>query len=415
MTHNPIKSQVKSDTTKLLYIIGSYPNLTTTFIDREINILREWGADIQIVSIRQPNSALSIQKTELQKGTIYLLPSHKLSLLAAHLRFALLRPWVYFGMLFFLLTRPHPNQYHRGMTFIHFGMGVYAAYLLRHHTFKQIHAHFVDRATTVAMVVSRLLNVPYSATAHANDIYVNPILLPEKIAKAKFIVTCTGYNKTHLNKIGNGAFHEKIHLIYHGLDIDNYIPENRQVGDTPVLIGVGQLKEKKGFTYLLKACRILKDQGYDFRCQIVGEGPLREALETQIRELSLEDTITLCGALPHRGVVEKYKEASLFVLPCVVSVDGDRDGIPNVILEAMTMELPIVSTRHSGIPEVVKDDENGLLVPPEDEVALAQALSKLLDSSEYRQQLGHKARQTVVENFTVRQNVDRLLTEFITE
>ena len=179
-----------------------------------------------------------------------------------------------------------------------------------------------------------------------------------------------------------------------------------------IVLAVGQLREKKGFGFLLKACQRLVEQGYELKCDIVGEGPLRQSLEAEIRQLSLEDTVTLCGALPHQEVIAKYRQAMMFVLPAVMGADGDRDGIPNVILEAMAMELPVVSTRLSGIPEVVEDGINGLLVPPADERALAEALIRLLDNPDEGWRMGRKGRETVIENFDLEQNVKRLLAEF---
>jgi glycosyltransferase involved in cell wall biosynthesis len=397
---------------KLAYIIGTYPTLTTTFIDREITWLRRWEVDLQIISIRRPSGPLSPEQEMLQREVTYLLPVSRRAFVQGHLWFAVRRPQAYFGTLLYLLTRPHPDLRARLRTSLHFGEGVYAAHVLRPLGRNHLHAHFVDRAATVALVASRLLSVPYSVTAHANDIYVNPLLLAEKLSGAKFVATCTGYNQAHLAAIGNGHVSHKVSCIYHGLDVSHYQPESRPPSGKPLLLSVGQLKEKKGLAYLIRACRMLKDRGYHLECQIVGEGPLRPALEAQIRQLSLEDTVTLCGALPHPAVVEKYRQATLFVLPCVVSADGDRDGIPNVILEAMAMQLPVVSTRHSGIPEVVEDGVTGLLIPPADEAALAGILSQLLDDPERRHRLGQNGRQTIVEKFSVEQNVRRLLAEF---
>jgi glycosyltransferase involved in cell wall biosynthesis len=398
---------------RLAYLVGTYPALTTTFIAREVVLLQKWGIRLQVFSIRRPPEPLTAEQRELQRGVVYLLPVRIFSLLAAHLQFAFLRPGKYFGMLFYLLTCPHPDFSSRLKTFLHFGEGVYLAHLLRREHWDQIHAHFVDRAATLAMVASALLDVPYSVTAHANDIYVAPVLLPEKLARASFVATCTGYNKDHLSRILPGSLNGKVKCIYHGLDLEAYRRDPRPPEGKPVLISVGQLKEKKGFAYLLQACRLLKDAGYDFECQIVGEGPLRDALQAQIRQLCLEDTVMLCGALPHPQVIEKYRRATLFVLSCVLGGDGDRDGIPNVILEAMAMELPVVSTRHSGIPEVVEDEVNGLLVPPADGKALAVAVAKLLDDPARGRQYGTRGRHTVLEKFDLARNVKRLLAEFV--
>ena len=401
----------KIDQLRLTYIIGTYPLLTTTFIDREIRLLQEWGVKLQIVSIRRPGSDLAPEQIELQKGVKYLLPVSVVMLLMSHLWFMVLRPFSFWRTLFYLFSRPHPDSQSRLKTLLHFGTGVYAAYAIRENPGSHVHAHFVDRATTVALVIGRLHNIPYSATAHATDIYVNPIMLPEKISQARFIATCTQYNKDYLATAVGPDISRKVHRIYHGLDMSHYQPHHHPT-EKPLLIAVGQLKEKKGFTYLLQACHLLKDRGYEFECQIVGEGSLRGELEAQIRQLGLENDVTLCGALPHQAVIDKYKQATLFALPCVVQADGERDGIPNVILEALAMELPVVSTRHSGIPEVIEDGENGLLVPPEEEMPLADALARLLDNPDLCLKLGSKGRATIMESFSVESNVEKLLKEF---
>jgi glycosyltransferase involved in cell wall biosynthesis len=397
---------------KLLYIIGTYPRLTETFIDREIRTLEELGTEIKIVSVRRPSGALSQEQANLIDRIKYLLPVDIGSLLMGHIRYAVGRPGKFFGAFFYLLSCPHPSFRSRIKTFLHFGEGVYAANELRRVPFDHIHAHFMDRAATVALVISRLLGVPYSLTAHAGDIYVDPILLQEKMAGAKFITTCTGYNKAHLEQFGEGLFNHKLFCIYHSLMVDDYNAREPRGSDESLILSVGQLKERKGFNYLLLACRLLADRGITFKCQIVGEGPQRASLETQIKELSLENLVQLCGALPHENVIEKYQQANLFVLPAILAADGDRDGIPNVILEAMAMNLPVVSTDHSAIPEVVIDGVNGLLVSPADEHALADALEKILTNPGLGKTLGSRGRQIVVEKFDPVTNSKLLLDQF---
>jgi colanic acid/amylovoran biosynthesis glycosyltransferase len=418
MAQEPETSSVTMDLLKgnnfnLVYITGTYPLLTTTFIDREINMLRRWGVNLRIVSIRRPSSVLSKEQNDLQQNVIYLLPVSWVSFLWGHTRLAFLRMAIYFRTLIYLLSRPHPDVKSRLLTFLHFNEGVYAAHLLRDVPIDQIHAHFVDRAATVALVVSRLLDVPYSLTAHASDIYVNPLLLGEKLSGAKFAVTCTGQNKEYLSNLGENKFDHKLRCIYHGLDVGIYERKPIPSPGKQIILSVGQLKERKGFSFLLRASRILIDQGYIFECHIIGEGPLREKLEAEIRQLSLQDTVILCGGLPHQEVIKEYQQASIFALPAILAADGDRDGVPNVILEAMAMELPVVSTQHSGIPEVVEEGVNGLLVPPCDENALASALALLLDNPDYRERLGKGGRRTVIEKFDLERNTRQLFEEFI--
>lgn len=399
---------------RLVYIIGTYPLLTMTYVDREIQILRQWGVDLQILAVRRQEASVPLsaeQREALQKGVTYLLPVHWLSFIISQLYFAFLYPQRYFKTLIYLLTRPHPRgraRYGtpRFMTLLHFLEGVYAAYLLRRGQFEELHAHTADRAATIALVVGQLLDKPYSLSIHAgHDIFVNPILLAEKIRGARHIVTCTAYNKTYLeNLIGQDLSH-KISYIRHGLDLSKYQPQPSPSNGQPKILAVGRLSEKKGFAHLTRACRILKDQGYNFTCHIVGEGPQRPELRDLIRQLSLEDTVILHGALPHEEVIESYRQATIFVLPCVKSSDGDMDGIPNALAEAMAMQLPVVSTDISGIPELIDDQANGLLVPPGDDDALATAMARLLDNPTLREKLARNGRQSIVAAFDVHHNV----------
>lgn len=391
----------------LVYIIGTYPGLTTTFIDREIRALRSKGVHVRVLSVRKPHTGLSSDQKQLQGITSYLLPPSWGQFIVGHLRFILKNPAIYFRTLFELLMSHHPDLIARLKTILHFAEGVYAAERIRKETCDHIHAHFVDRASSIALVAGRLLNVPYSVTAHANDIYVKPVLLDVKLSRASFVSTCTDYNHQYLQQKFN--LNSKLHCFYHGLELETYQPEARISSEISVITAVGQLKEKKGFSYLLEACRLLKNKGYDFHCQIIGEGPLRSALESQIRNLSLESIVTLCGALPHEHVIGELKSSTMFVLPCITGSDGDRDGIPNAILEAMAMQLPVVSTAHSGIPEVVSDGVNGFLVPAADSISLAEKMSELLDRPTLRRQMGERGRRIVIERFDSERNADRLL------
>jgi glycosyltransferase involved in cell wall biosynthesis len=292
------------------------------------------------------------------------------------------------------------------MTFWHFIEGVYAAYLLRDRPFEELHAHFVDRAATIALVAGRLLDKPYSLSIHAGpDLFVNPVLLREKVLEARHIATCTLYNKSHMEQVLGHDLGHKVSCIHHGLDLAVYRPGLPSSSQRPHILSVGQLTERKGLVHLIEACRILRDRGYDFVCEIVGEGPQQWELQDLIERLALEDTVTLCGALRHEDVIEKYRRAAMFVLPCVKSKAGNLDGIPNVLLEAMAMQVSVISTSLSGIPELVDDQVNGLLIPSGDTVALVNAMARLLDEPALREKLGRNGRQSVVEEFDVERNV----------
>jgi colanic acid/amylovoran biosynthesis glycosyltransferase len=404
----PVPGRAPGPAPRLAYVIGTYPSLTTTFIDREIELLRRWGVAVHVVSLRRPHQAVSEDQRRLRRGVRYVLPVRPLALLTSHAWWLGTRPWAYLAALVHVVGGPHPSPRRRGRSLLHFAMAVHVARLVqRGPEVDHVHAHFVDRATTVAMVVSRLLGLPYSATAHANDIYVDPVLLPEKLRGASFVATCTGYNASHLASIaGAGA---KVVCVHHGLDLDRYEPARAVRAAVPTVLTVAQLKPKKGLADLIDACAELRRRGHDFRCLIVGEGPLRAELEGRIRRRGLGDVVRLLGALDHSAVVEHYRRAELFVLPCVTAPDGDRDGIPNVLLEAMAMELPVVSTRHSGIPEAVEDGRSGFLVEPHDPAGLADAIARLLHDPETGRHLGRRGRAIVLESFDLDANVRELL------
>jgi colanic acid/amylovoran biosynthesis glycosyltransferase len=396
---------------RLTYVVGTYPVLTTTFIDREVQGLLDLGADLRIVSIRRPSMTLSPAQEAIRTRVTYLLPVSIPRLVASHAYWLVRRPKTVLGVLVWLLRRPH-GEGSRLRTVLHVSTALYAAYTLRDRRGVHIHAHFVDRAATVALVMGRLLDASYSVTAHANDIYLRPVLLPEKFAGATFAATCTEYNRRHLVDVLGPGLGDKVARIYHGLDLAGYGARPEPNGARPLIVTVGQLKEKKGLRHLIDACRILADRGVELECEIVGDGPLRRELADQIQALRLGDRVRLTGALPHPEVVDRYRRASVFVLPCVVAADGDRDGIPNAILEAMAMAIPVVSTPISGIPEVVHEGETGLLVPPADPTALADTLQRLLADRELRRDLGARGHEFVTAEFDIGRNVRRLADAF---
>ena len=393
---------------RIAYVIGRFPALTMTFITREILEAKRTGSDLVLVSIRRsPPFEMEPEVAALADETKYLLPVAWLSLLGITCHYLMTQPWKFLSTFTYLVTRPHRSLGARAKTAIHFAEGVYAAGLIRRDKVDHIHAHFADRAAVVALVASRLVGVEYSFTAHANDIYISPELLPEKVAHAKFTTTCTAYNKSHLEKVTG----RPIELIYHGLDLEELNSGDRERLDptASLILSVGRLTEKKGFPILLEACARLKREEKSFRCEIIGDGPDRTKLEQQIQALGIGDRIALLGAQPNATVMEKYREATIFTLPCVVAKNNDRDGIPNVMLEAMAHELPVVSTNVSGIPEILHDEETGLMVETGNVDALTDALRRLLDHPEERQQFGQNGRDLVADRFDIRRNIGRLV------
>jgi glycosyltransferase involved in cell wall biosynthesis len=182
--------------------------------------------------------------------------------------------------------------------------------------------------------------------------------------------------------------------------------------DPRLIMSVAQLWERKGLRYLVEACGVLRDRGTEFRCEIVGDGPQRDELRSLIKRLDLGDRVVLTGPQPFPEVVRRYRQASVFVLPCIVTDEGDRDGIPNVILEAMASRLPVVSTPVSGIPEVIREGDTGLTVPERDPTAYADAVQGLAADPALASQLAERANELVRAEFDMERNVGRLLDQF---
>src|SRR5207249_4461881 len=236
-------------------------------------------------------------------------------------------------------------------------------------------------AATVAMLASRLTGLPFSFTAHAKDIFhqqVDRALLHQKIREARFVITVSEFNRQYLADLAGPELAPRIVRLYNGINLERFKSDPRIRREPDLILAVGRLEEKKGFGQLLEACRALQVAGRSFRGLIVGEGPEREALQEKIRAAGLAERVVLNGALPQEQLIETMKRATVFVLPCVTSATGDQDGLPTVLLEALAIGLPAISTNLAGIPEIIENRKTGLLVPPGEVVPLAKAIEEVL-------------------------------------
>jgi len=269
-----------------------------------------------------------------------------------------------------------------------------------------IHGHYCHGATTVTWFASMMTKLPFSFTAHAKDIYLpslNPAgLLRRKMDAARFVITCTDANRDYLENLGSKT---PVYCIYHGLNAEfcnimNKQPATRATNGHFRVLGVGRLIPKKGFDILVQACAILHEKRVPFEAIIVAEGGEHEK---EIRRLitanGLENSVFLPGPMSQSQLFDEYQKASAFCLPCRVLENGDRDGIPNVLIEAMAVGLPVVSTPISGIPELIHDGVNGLLVPSEDPRALAEAFLRLTRDNRLAADLSRNAQDTIESRF----------------
>ena len=278
----------------------------------------------------------------------------------------------------------------------------------RHRQIGHIHAHWAHTATSVAMHASELLGVGFSFTGHANDLFVHRIGLTAKVRRARFVVCISEYHKRFYQMLG--AEPDRLPIIYCGIDTkrlsaDQSAPKQGR----PRIVSVGRLVEKKGFDDLSRACALLRDQGVDFDCVIGGSGPLKDELSRLIAEKHLEDFVQLPGeAILQEKLPGFLSSATVFALPCVRDSDGDMDGLPQVLIEAMLCGLPVVSTRLVGIPDLVRNGETGLLVAPRDVAGLASAIREVMDNPHLASQFGERGRDWAKAHFSLDETVHRL-------
>ncbi len=411
------------------YVLKGFGRTSETFITNEIALLERRGLRLRIFSlleltgqqrhaavdaIRAPIIHLPALTSLSESGSLAWLAENLPRMLGTHARLFLARPGRYLRTLAEVVRLS--LRYRMGAPLSFFKEFLQAGFIAERAmaagSVRHLHAHFCHTATTVAMLASGLSGLPFSFTAHAKDIYVeehNPgDLLARKMRRAKFVVTCTEANRRHLASLAPAGV--PIHTIYHGLEPARFSPRAAGARGEPLLVlSVGRMVEKKGFPALLEACRILQARGVPFVCRIVSSGgPEQERVAAAIAANDLASRVQVCPPVTQEDLRRVYEEAAVFALPCRIAGNGDRDGIPNVLVEAMAMGLPVVSTSVSGIPELITHDVDGRLVPEDDPAALADALAALLADGPLRERLGRAAREKVRRNFDAEEKIAAL-------
>jgi len=385
-------------------LVKIWPKLSETFILEEVLALERQHVPLRLYALEAPTDTIRHPAVDAVRAPVCCVPplarDRLGEYLRCHARVLAAAPRSYLGALAAAGLRGR-----RGLA--DFARAGWLADRLRDDGVAHLHAHFISSPADVGELATRVLALPFSISAHAKDIYLSDERdLRRKLRAARFTVTCTEHNRSTLAGIAPQA---RILRMYHGIDHGVFHPRRRvALADPPLVLAVGRLRAKKGLDTLIDACRLLKDRGIAFRCEIVGYGEESDALARRIVRAGLIGRVRLPGKLAREGVLERYAAASVFVQPSRVAADGDRDGIPNVLLEAMAMALPVVATRVSGIPEVVRDGENGVLVEPDDPSALAGAIAHALAQPEASARLGRAARATVVESFDNDRNLQVL-------
>jgi glycosyltransferase involved in cell wall biosynthesis len=404
-------AQVAAARRRIAVVLKGYPRLSETFIAQEILGLERHGLGLTIVSLRHPTDHASHAVHRDIRAPVLYLPEYLYQEPTRVLRaWRSVRRWPTYATARRLWLRDLRRDLttNRGRRF---GQALVLAHELPADV-GALYAHYLHTPASVARYAAVLRGLPWCASAHAKDIWTTPAWEKvEKLRDCAWATTCTATGAAHLRALSPGA---EVMLTYHGLDASRFAAPQRTRGPDGTdprrparLLGVARLVPKKGIEVLLKALALLPPELH-WRYEHVGAGPLRETLGAAAQRLGLAERVAWRGALPQEQVVAAYRAADLFVLASRIAPDGDRDGLPNVLLEAGAMELPVVASGTAGVSELVEDRLNGRLAPPDDPAALAAALAALIRDPAARLRLGRAGRHRVLEQFAAEPGIDRL-------
>ncbi len=407
------KTKALSRPPRLIAYVGRIlPTLSETFVVREIAALVRLGATVELFSLYPPESLAVHPETRglnLNVTTIFC-PRCPFFWLA-QVWYAVVHPRRYWGCFWRYVLVIRVSWRDRLRSLLYFVAAPYAAWSLHCRRVTHIHAHFANSPASLALMAAHLADLPFSFMAHAYDVFVDTLLLPEKLKAAKFAATCSFFNVNYLKAHFPAALAARLEVIRYGLDPVAFPLREQPKNRIPLLLGVGRLVETKGFHTLIEACARLRDEGVAVDCRIIGEGPELPRLRQMIKARQVSDRVNLLGKRLPQEVKGYYAETDILIMPSCVR-HNDRDGIPNVLLEAMAMGIPVISTYVSGIPELVRHQETGLLVPPDDPVALAAAIKTLLADPGLAQKMACQGRVLVEREFNIYHSAARLLELF---
>ena len=388
--------------TKFAYLFERFPSFGQTFCYREVAELARQGVTPPIFSIRKPKDEPPQDWDKRIVERVDYLPEEKE--LLDEVRRASQKERLPREVIAAL------GEWGRRPDFLRLYQAVHIGLRLQQMRIDHVHAHFAGMAARTAFWIQKFFGISFSFTGHANDIFAQrnfEIGLRSLVGAARVIVTETDFAEKFLReRFPEDA--DRIHRIYNGLTIAEFRRADFSSA-SPLIVAVGRLIDKKGFADLIRACRLLRERGRSFRCEIIGEGPLEKELRRQIEDLDLRNHVKLLGPKAQHEIAEHLAMGTAFVLPSAIDTTGGMDNLPTVIMEAMATGLPVISTPVGGIPEMVVQDETGALVPARDSSALARAIEKVIMDLSLARHLGENGHKRANELFSIEKNVRELL------
>lgn len=398
---DPVKSDLgppRRAGLRVAYLVTRFPRVTETFVLQEALQVVAQGIDVQVFPLLRGREAVKQTDVERLLPRVHFLPLFSPGVAWANLAMLARRPVRYVGALAEALRGTIGSLRFFAGAIAFFPKAVLIARQTERLGVRHVHAHFCHHPALVALVVHRLSGVPFSFTAHGSDLHMDQRMLDRKLSACAFAVTVSEYNRGFMaERAGHG---EKVRVVRCGVDAERFTPRDGERPAGPLAIAcVAALREVKGHQFLIEACRLLRERGVDHVCDVVGDGPERARLEAQAAQVGLGDRVRFLGSRPHEEVVGLLRRADVLVLPSITDSRGRREGIPLALMEAMACGLAVVASRQSGIPELVRDGETGLLSEPGDGASIAAAIERLAADPALRASLGMRGREVVRAEF----------------
>lgn len=399
---------------KIAYVMSRFPHLPETFILREMTELEQQGWQVALYPLIFQKQPVVHAEAEPWLARARRLPFISPKILAENGLSLLRQPYRYSRSAGRVLWENKASASFLARAVALFPKAVYAAREMQREGITHIHAHYATHPALAAWLIHRLTGISYSLTVHAHDIFVQRAMLATKLREATFIAAISNYNVDFLANAVGSWVRNKTRIVRCGIVPDDYQPRHNlpAPGEPFEIISVGSLQPYKGHPILLRACTLLRDRDIPVRCRIIGEGQERPRLEHMIEELGLKAHVSLLGAQPQEKVARLLPTAHCYVQPSIIEPSGKMEGIPVALMEALACALPVVATSISGIPELVRPDETGFLVPPADATALADSLAQIYMQPQRAAGLGQAGRDLVLREFRLSTNVEKLASLF---
>jgi glycosyltransferase involved in cell wall biosynthesis len=385
---------------RVAYIMSRFPKLSETFVFNEILAVERCGVAVDIYPIRRDRTRVVHAEVEPLVARARFHPWLSTSIVRANVRFICRQPRRFVAMLREVLTGTwgSPAFFLGALAIL--PKSVWFASEMEASGVTHVHAHFATHPAVAALVVHRLTGIPFSFTGHGSDIHVDRRMLDRKVSAAAFAVAVSDFNRQVMMSACGPDSGSKIHVVHCGVDPDFFRARNRLGPRTQfTMVCIARLEEVKGHRYLVEACRLLQERGVNFTCHLVGDGPMRRDLERQVAEARLGRRVAFDGARPRVEVAQLLGDADVVVLASAPTRSGKREGIPVALMEAMAAGVPVVATAVGGVPELVRSGRTGLVVPPADAHALADALELVAHDPVFASRMARAGRELVLTEF----------------